>query len=79
MRMRASERVWTCTCVGHAIPEREREAPRLSFILSSTPPQSFTHRLYRSKNQAWLTPVEIFAPHYSNAIARSVMCGCVGG
>lgn len=27
-------------------------------------------RLYRSKNQAWLTPVEIFAPHYSNAIAR---------
>lgn len=32
--------------------------------------QSTAHRLYRSKNQAWLTPVEIFAPHYSNAIAR---------
>lgn len=30
------------------------------------------HRLYRSKNQAWLTPVEIFAPHYSIAVARSV-------
>lgn len=38
----------------------------------SSPPPMPAHRLYRSKNQAWLTPVEIFAPHYSHAIARSV-------
>eukprot|EP00624_Nannochloropsis_granulata_P007051 evm.model.NODE_6003_length_2954_cov_16.139133.1 len=30
-------------------------------------------KLYKSKAQAWMTPVEIFAPHYSQAIARYIL------
>lgn len=31
------------------------------------------HRLFSAKNEAWLTPVEIFAPHYSQALARHIL------
>lgn len=50
-------------------PERAMQHPKKEGIHTTTIRHN---RLYRSKNQAWLTPVEIFAPHYSNAIARSV-------
>jgi hypothetical protein len=30
-------------------------------------------KLYKSKAQAWMTPVEIFCPHYSQAIARYIL------
>ena len=29
--------------------------------------------LYRDSNEAWLTPVEVFAPHYSEALARYIL------
>ncbi len=30
-------------------------------------------KLYKSKASAWMTPVEIFAPHYSQALARYIL------
>uniref|UniRef100_A0AAV1V4S6 Protein arginine methyltransferase NDUFAF7 n=1 Tax=Peronospora matthiolae TaxID=2874970 RepID=A0AAV1V4S6_9STRA len=29
--------------------------------------------LYQDSNEAWLTPVEVFAPHYSEALARYIL------